>query len=97
LALNDAAPLYRDAPEAEVARADGSVPFRAFIRSALPEADEATCDLTADLLETTLTEVGSSFSKVTRSDAEIIAYSDAMADMFCAYLGTLEGRVEAFR
>lgn len=95
LALNDAAPLYRDAPEAEVARADGSVPFHQFIRSALPDADEATCELTADLLETTLTEVGRSFSEVTRSEAEIVAYSDAMANMFCAYLGTLEGRVEA--
>ena len=86
VALNDAAPLYRDAPEAKAARAAGSKVIRRFLHAALPDAAAATRAVAADLIETTLTKVGSSFSAVDRSDAEIAAYADAMADMFCAYL-----------
>jgi hypothetical protein len=45
--------------------------------------------LAADLVETTLTKVGSSFSATERSPAEITLYADAMADMFCAYVARL--------
>ncbi len=58
-ALNDAAPLYRDAPEVQVARA-------------------------ADLINSTLGNVGKHFSESPRSAAEIQAYARDMADMFCA-------------
>jgi len=34
----------------------------------------------------TLSTVGKQFSETPRSYAEIDAYADAMADMFCAYL-----------
>jgi hypothetical protein len=40
-ALNDAAPLYRDAPEAHEARASGERTVQIFMREALPEASEA--------------------------------------------------------
>lgn len=89
-ALGDAAPLYRDAPEADAARASGSLVIRDFMGEALPGADERTVALAAELIETTLTQVGSSFSKTERTDEEIAAYADAMADMFCAYLASLE-------
>ena len=88
-ALGDAAPHYRDAPEADAARASGSFIIRDFIVEALPRADERIVALTADLIETTLTQVGSSFSETKRTDDEIVAYADAMADMFCAYLARL--------
>jgi hypothetical protein len=55
----------------------------------LPEASQATRALAGDLITTTLTEVGKQFSETPRSPAEIEAYADAMADMFCAYLGDL--------
>jgi hypothetical protein len=55
----------------------------------LPGADERVIALASDLLETTLTQVGSSFSEIERTDEEIAAYADAMADMFCAYLARL--------
>ena len=42
MALNDAAPLYRDAPEAQEARASGERAVAAFMREALPEAPEAS-------------------------------------------------------
>ncbi|MFE0758638.1 TetR family transcriptional regulator [Inquilinus sp. NPDC058860] len=85
-ALNDAAPLYRDAPEAQEARVSGTHTVRAFMREALPEAPDATRELAGDLITTTLGAAGKRFSETPRTPAEIEAYADAMADMFCAYL-----------
>ena len=85
-ALGDAAPLYRDAPEAEAARASGSLIVLAFLREALPGVSEPVVALAAELIEATLTSVGSTFSDTGRTEAEIAAYAGAMADMFCAYL-----------
>jgi AcrR family transcriptional regulator len=88
-ALGDAAPLYRDAPEADEARAAGSLVISDFITEVLPCVDHATATLTADLIELTLTQVGSTFSETPRTDEEISAFADAMADMFSAYLERL--------
>ena len=87
VALNDAAPLYRDAPEAREAKRSGTRPFRVFMREVLPGASEATRVLAGDLITTTLGAVGKQFSEKPRTPAEIRTYADAMADMFCAYLG----------
>jgi len=92
VALNDAAPLYRDAPEAQEARASGDRTVQVFLREALPEASEATRALAGDLITTTLSQVGKHLSEAPRTPAEIEAYADAMADMFCAYLRGLERR-----
>jgi len=86
VALNDAAPLYRDAPEARQARASGGRTMQRFLREALPKAPEAARGLAADLITTTLSQVGKRFSESPRSPAESEAYAGAMADMFCAYL-----------
>jgi AcrR family transcriptional regulator len=91
VALNDAAPLYRDAPEAREARASGDRAMQAFMREALPKASESTRTLAADLITTTLSKVGKRFSESPRSPAEIETYAGAMADMFCAYLESLAG------
>lgn len=88
-ALSDAAPLYRDAPEAQDARAAGEGIVAAFMREALPKASEATRILAGELIETTLSEVGKRFSETSRSEAEIACHSDGLADMFCAYLAEL--------
>ena len=90
VALNDAAPLYRDAPEAQAARASGDRTVQVFMREALPKASEATRAMAGDLITTTLSQVGKHFSQTPRTPAEIEAYADAMADMFCAYLRDLE-------
>ncbi|UGX98666.1 TetR family transcriptional regulator [Bradyrhizobium barranii subsp. barranii] len=92
VALSDAAPLYRDAPEAQDARAAGEGIVAAFMREALPKASDVTRTLAGELITATLSEVGKSFSEVTRSETEIAVYADAMADMFCAYLATLARR-----
>jgi len=90
VALNDAAPLYRDAPEAREARASADKTVQAFMKEALPSASAATRVLTGDLITTALSTVGSSFSSSPRTAAEIKAYSNAMADMFCAYIKDIE-------
>jgi AcrR family transcriptional regulator len=86
VALNDAAPLYRDAPEAGEARASGDRAMQVFLREALPRASESERHLAADLITTTLSKVGKHFSESPRSHAAIETYADAMGDMFCAYL-----------
>jgi AcrR family transcriptional regulator len=97
VALNDAAPLYRDAPEAREARASGDRTMQVFIAEALPVALESTRAMAADLITTTLSKVGKHFSESSRSPAEIATYAGAMADMFCAYLESLAGVSDARR
>lgn len=89
VALSDAAPLYRDAPEANEVRAAGQQIFQDFILEALPEAGEEARALACGLISTTLSSVGKSFSGSPRTHDDIAVYSDAMADMFCAYIRTL--------
>lgn len=91
-ALDDAAPLYRDAPEAQDARSAGEGIVAAFMREALPKASDATRELAGELIKTTLSEVGKRFSEKPRSEVEIVRHADALADMFCAYLGELARR-----
>jgi len=88
-ALHDAAPLYRDAPEAKQARAAGRRRFERFMREALPDAAPASRALAGELIMLTLSAVAKSFSGSPRGVAEIEAWSEAMADMLCAYLSSL--------
>lgn len=89
VALSDAAPLYRDAPETRQARAHGEAAFDTFMCEALPEATAETRALAVDLIGTSLSTVGKQFSSSDPSPAAIDAYAEAMADMFCAYLKSL--------
>ena len=96
VALSDAAPLYRNAPEAQEARASGDRTMQAFIKEALPKASLPTRALAGELITRTLSVVGKEFSETPRTSAEIDTYADAMADMFCAYLkGVASGRTRA--
>ena len=89
IALSDAAPLYRDAPETSEAREAGSSVILAFMQEVIPDRTGADIGLAANLVEMTLAQVGSGFSEKPRSAAEIASFSDAMADMFSAYLQRL--------
>jgi AcrR family transcriptional regulator len=89
VALDDAAPLYRDAPEAREAMASGDRIIHVFMREALPGVAETDRALAGDLITSTLTAAGKQFSESPRTGAEIKAYAEAMADMFCAYLKSL--------
>ena len=59
------------------------------MREALPDAMDATRALVGDVIMTSLSQVGKHYSKPPRTPAEIEAYADAMAEMFCAYLRSL--------
>jgi AcrR family transcriptional regulator len=89
VALNDAAPLYRDAPEAQEARQAGDPIVEQFMREALPDASDAIRTMAGDLVTTTMSTVGKEFSETAHNESEISAFADAMADMFCAYLRSL--------
>ncbi len=88
-ALADAAPLYRDAPEAIEVHAATTGIFAAFLREALPDASEEVRSRAGELLKTTLSAVGASFSATPREPAEIDAQAGVLADMLCAYLERL--------
>jgi len=90
VALNDAAPLYRDAPEAQEAKGSGARTMEVFMQEVLPKASKATRALAGTLITTTLSTVGKSLSESPRTGAEVEAYAGAMADMFCAYLKGLK-------
>lgn len=89
VALNGAAPLYRDAPEAAQVRAAGQRAFEDFMLQLLPDAPPASRALACELILGTLTCVGKEFSGSPRSAAEIEVYADGMAAMFCAYVKSL--------
>jgi AcrR family transcriptional regulator len=91
-ALGDAAPLYRDAPEAQEAKASGKSAIQVFMREALPDAAEKTRSLAADLVTATLGGVGKDFSMRPNAIAEVDVFADALADMLCAYLENLGRR-----
>ncbi|MEY2151988.1 TetR family transcriptional regulator [Rhodanobacter sp. 115] len=91
VALDDTAPLYRDAPEAHEARASGHRAMQTFMAEILPKASPASRKLAGDLIVSTFSAVGKQFSESPRTAREIEHYAAAMADMFCAYLERLGG------
>jgi len=92
VALGDAAPLYRDAPEAHAVRTSSDATFQTFLLEVLPDAPQASRVLAGDLIATTLGAVGKQFSESPRSPAEVARYSDALSDMLSAYLRSLSAR-----
>ena len=89
VALDDAAPLYRDAPEAQSAQARGADAVLVFMREILPAVLEEARVLAADVIKNMLSAGGKQFSETKRAPAEIETYAGAMADMFCSYLKEL--------
>ena len=89
IALNDAAPLYRSAPEAMEARAAGAAIIRAFIDEMLPDTGDEARSVASDLVGITLGAVGSGFSQTPRNPSEIETYADALSSMLSAYLERL--------
>jgi hypothetical protein len=84
--LNDAAPLYRDAPEALEAREADEPLIAQFMLELLPHAPQAVRELAGDLVMTTISTVGKDFSGRSRTEKEIEVYAGAMAEMFSSYL-----------
>ncbi|MCE1186225.1 MAG: TetR family transcriptional regulator [Rhodocyclales bacterium] len=86
IALDDAAPLYRDAPETREIRIQADQACARFMAEALPTASAATRQRATELITISLSAGGKAFSSQPRSAAEIDAFTQDMAAMFCAYL-----------
>jgi AcrR family transcriptional regulator len=86
IALADAAPLYRDAPETQEQRKAGRRRSLAFMREALPEVPARERTFATDLIMTTMSVIGKKVSEQGYSRAEVDRWATATGDMFCAYL-----------
>ena len=86
IALDDAEPLYRDAPEARALRLIIARTARAFMREALPHVPESDRLVAADLIIVSMRAVGKQLSEGGYTAAAIDDRARALGDMFCAYL-----------
>lgn len=92
VALHDAEALYRDAPEAHAVQVAWDTSFSAFMKEILPDASKKLRAQAGDLMSTTLLTVAKEYSASARSGPDIKSFSDAMADMFSAYISGLAAR-----
>lgn len=90
-ALDEAAPAYRDAPEAAEPQLIGTQAFRDFLRAALPAVPEAELQVAGEIIAMTLGEVGERISEAVRTEGAVEVLAGALADMLCAYLDRLGG------
>ena len=86
LALSDAAPLYRDAPETREHHRDGSRRFQAFTRELLPDVPAKERNFAVGLIKTAMSAIGKTVSEEGHSRAHVDRLAHATGDMFCAYL-----------
>ncbi len=85
-ALGDAAPLYRDAPQAREHRARGMPLLRALIAQAAPDLPRRRRAFAARLYVATLAGMGKHVSETARSRPEVDRWAAAIAEMFLAHL-----------
>ena len=91
-ALEDAAPLYREAPEARSHAEEGRQLMLNFMKEALPDTPARERAFAADLIGTVMSSMGKAVSGQNRSYAEVDALAMAIGDMFCAYLRKAKAR-----
>ncbi|MBS0548897.1 MAG: TetR family transcriptional regulator [Proteobacteria bacterium] len=90
VALGDAAPLYRDAPETLVHRNAGKRRVVAFLQEAAPRAPRQQRTRAAEIILMSMEAIGRTVSEQGRPIAEVDRLAAATADMFCAYLERLD-------
>jgi AcrR family transcriptional regulator len=87
-ALEEAAPLYREAPESAAHVEEGRNLMERFMKDALPRASARERTFAANLVGIVMSSTGKAISIQSRSRAEVDALADAVGDMICAYLET---------
>ena len=92
VALKDAAPLYRNAPETRERRSESRRRSIAFMREILPELPAKERAFVTDLIMTAMSTIGKTVSEEGHSRAEVDRLATATGDMFCAYLAQLASR-----
>jgi len=85
-ALEDAAPLYREAPESRAHADEGRELMKTFMKDALPRASPRERAFAADLVGLVMSAVGKAVSSQGRSRTEVDEIAAAVAEMFCSYL-----------
>ena len=89
LALDDAAPSYRDAPESRARRRRSRRIVSAFVAAAAPHASARQRTFAAELIFTTMTALGKQVSERRPARAKVDRWADAVADMLSTYLAQL--------
>ena len=89
VALNDAAPLYRDAPETYEHRQEGRRRSLAFMKEMLPDLAAKDRAFVTNLIMTAMSAIGKTVSEEGYSRAEVDRLATATGDMFCAYIQQL--------
>lgn len=93
-ALEEAAPLYREAAESRAHVEEGRELMERFMMDLLPSASARDRAFAADLVGTLMSSIGKAISSQNRSRVEVDKFADAIAEMLCAYL---KSRVNADR
>jgi AcrR family transcriptional regulator len=87
-ALEDAAPLYREAPEARAHADEGHQLLQSFMKDALPRASARQRAFAGDLMGLVMSSVGKAVSSQGRPTAEVDALAAAIGEMLSGYLST---------
>jgi AcrR family transcriptional regulator len=85
MALDDAAPLYRDAPEAQENWQTFKHCMLGFVNEALPQIPVKNQAFITDVVMTVMTAVGERISEQARSELEVETMAEVIGDMFCSY------------
>jgi AcrR family transcriptional regulator len=85
-ALEEAAPLYREAPETRAHTEQGRRLMTDFMKDALPRASARERAFAADVVRTVMSAAGKAISSQNRSSSEVDALAIAVGDMLCGYL-----------
>lgn len=86
VALSDAAPLYRDAPETREHHKEASRRFLAFTRELLPNVPAKERNFVMGVIKTAMSAIGKTVSEEGHARAHVDRLAQATGDMLCAYL-----------
>lgn len=86
IALADAAPLYRDAPESREHRKRGPTQLARYLKDLLPDASARERQFLADLFITCMSSIGKTLSEQRRGGKEIDRFANAVSDMLMGYV-----------
>lgn len=94
-ALEEAAPLYREAPESRAHAEEGRELMETFMRDALPGSSTRQRAFAADVVGLVLSSTGKAISGQSRSRAQVDELATAVAEMLCSYLNGLRVSIAA--
>jgi AcrR family transcriptional regulator len=97
VALKDAAPLYRHAPQAREHRNEARRRSLAFMREVLPNLSARERAFATDLIMTAMSAIGKAVSEEGYARSEVDRLAMATGDMFCAYLEQLAATASTSR